>query len=132
MYIVINPDQTLNAIVASLDHLCLESGFDCVELPEQTPESILGDIPIEEARWDSDLQTIIHDPEFVVGGEAWRQRKASERIHQFYPLSTQINLLRSGDKSSIKTMSTFIDQCRQWSNDESLAVDRIDQITPIP
>ena len=41
MYLVINPDQTLNAIVSNLNDLCIESGFECVELPDQSRESIL-------------------------------------------------------------------------------------------
>lgn len=130
MYIIINADNTLNAMVDTVDQVYLDNQCQCINLPDQTRESLLGMIPFEEARWDNQLQKVIHDPDFIVGGMAWRQRKASERIQQFYPLSTQLNLLRSGNRSANKTMGVFIDQCRQWSNDASMAVDVIDRITP--
>lgn len=130
MYLLINSDQTLNAIVENLDQICQTAECECIALPHQTREEILGSIPFEEAIWDSDLQTVVHDPDCVVGGKTWRKRKASERIEQFYPLSQQLNLLRAGNRSTIKTMSAFIDQCRQWSNDPSTDPEQIDRIVP--
>lgn len=59
-----------------------------------------------------------------------KRRLCRLHILSFYPMEQQLNILRGGDTTTIATMGTFIDACRDWSNDPKSPVEGIHDITP--
>jgi hypothetical protein len=120
MYLLINPDGTINfADEHPVDVDLVTAELTLVELPEQSLVEVFDDISIDEAIWDAAEQCIKRDPylaDCVEGSEDWCRQQAESHILQHYPLWQQLNILRSGDQIAIQTMGTFIDACRDWSN----------------
>lgn len=58
------------------------------------------------------------------------RRQCEDHIVKFYPLHTQINLLRTGEPEAVSTMGTFIDACRAWSNGEAPSLVDLLEIQP--
>jgi hypothetical protein len=134
MYLLINPDGTINvADEHPVDADLVTAELTLVELPEQLLAEVFGDISIDEAVWDHAEQCIKRDPylaDCVEGSEAWCRQQAEKHIVQYYPLWQQLNILRSNDETTIQQMGTFIDACRDWSNQPSPALADLQTLHP--
>lgn len=51
-------------------------------------------------------------------------------IQKFYPETTQANILMNGEQGEIDKMRVFINQCRDWSNQEDPILDALYLIEP--
>ena len=126
MYLLINPDDSLNTVGEHpLPSIVPYDALTLIEHPEHTVADILGNIPLIDAQWDRVSEQVSRRADAIKGSSAWRARVASQIIHQQYPLYRQLNYLRSRDKDTLKTMVRFIDACRAWSNDQSVDPDQI-------
>ncbi len=57
-----------------------------------------------------------------------RRLVASKEIKSKYPEWNQLNILRKGEPDCVKSMGSFIDEVRAWSNNVELPDDKIDII----
>ena len=131
MYLLLNHDDSINiADDHPIDANLYIDGLTLVELPEYTRAQVMGDVPIDDARWDTENQVVCRYDKSFTDSTSWRQQQAAQRITQFYPLYKQLNILRSAHSSEQKRMALFIDKCRKWSNDFSIKADIIDRLTP--
>lgn len=85
MYILINPDNTINY---GADHPINPAlGFEgvrLVEFPEKSLHEVVGDIKPLEAYWDEESQTVIRHPrmidEEIATEKAWRNKEIARVI----------------------------------------------------
>ena len=120
MYLLINADGTINfADEHPVEGDLVTAELELVEFPEQALAEVFGDISIDEAVWDFAEQCIKRDPclaDCNEGSEDWCRQQAEQHILIHYPLWRQLNILRSNDTATIQQMGSFIDACRDWSN----------------
>lgn len=72
-------------------------------------------------------------PDSITGelsDEQIRRIMAKDKILMFYPLWKQLNILRECNIFAISKMGSFIDACRNWSNDLDQPESVLDEIEP--
>ena len=129
MYLLINSDNTVNfaddhPINPALDF----AGLTLIEFQDKNLDQIVGSVCPEEALWDPERECVIQDPRRLENNQ--NSIAAGLKIKSIYPIWKQLNILRSGTQEEIDRMGSFIDACRDWSNDPEASVEDLETIVP--